>query len=140
MSGADTAAINSQFLDALRRRLLRVEAYPTPVFTAVNRLALAGGLELVMACELVIAAESTKFSDAHANYGLVPGRGNSVRLPRKIGPTRAKQLIYAGAFMLARQMLDWGLVNLVAPDDGLASTLVDLVATLAEKASSACAA
>jgi enoyl-CoA hydratase/carnithine racemase len=58
MSGADTAAINSQFLYALRRRLLRVEVFPAPVFAAVNGLALAGGLELVMASDLVITGKT----------------------------------------------------------------------------------
>lgn len=133
MGGADAATVNSQFLDALRRLLLRIEAFPTPVIAAVNGLALAGGLELVMACDLVIAVENAKFGDAHANYGLVPGGGNSVRLPRKIGPTRAKQLIFTGAFMPARQMLDWGLVNLVAPDHGLTQAIAELVASLADK-------
>ncbi len=133
MSGADAAVVNSQFLDALRRILLRLEAFPTPVIAAVNGLALAGGLELVMACDLVVAVESAKFGDAHANFGLVPGGGNSVRLPRKIGPTRAKELIYTGQFLPARQMMAWGLVNQVAPDDGLTEALADLVGTLAEK-------
>ncbi len=133
MSGADAATVNSQFLDALRRILLRIEGFPTPVIAAVNGLALAGGLELVMACDLVVAVESAKFGDAHANFGLVPGGGNSVRLPRKIGPTRAKQLIYTGAFLPARQMMDWGLVNHLAPDDGLAQAVADLVASLADK-------
>jgi enoyl-CoA hydratase/carnithine racemase len=64
MGAADTAAINSLFLEALHRLLLRVEAFPTPIFTAVNGLTLSGGLELVMACNLVIAAESAKFGDA----------------------------------------------------------------------------
>ena len=133
ISGADAATVNSQFLDDLRRILLRIENFPTPVIAAVNGLALAGGLELVMACDLVIAVEGAKFGDAHANYGLVPGGGNSVRLPRKIGPTRAKQLIYTGEFLAAQQMMDWGLVNQVAPDNGLAEAVGNMVATLADK-------
>lgn len=133
MSGADAAAVNSQFLDELRHLLLRLEAFPTPVIAAVNGLALAGGLELVMACDLVVAVESAKFGDAHANFGLVPGGGNSVRLPRKIGPTRAKELIYTGQFLPARQMMAWGLVNQVASDDSLTEALADLVGTLADK-------
>ncbi len=133
MSGADAATVNSQFLDDLRRLLLRIENFPTPVIAAVNGLALAGGLELVMACDLVIAVESAKLGDAHANYGLVPGGGNSVRLPRKIGPTRAKQLIYTGEFLPARQMLEWGMVNAVVPDDGLAQGVAEMIAKLANK-------
>ncbi|MDP6873581.1 MAG: enoyl-CoA hydratase/isomerase family protein [Alphaproteobacteria bacterium] len=133
MTGEDAASVNSQFLDDLRRLLLRIENFPVPVIAAVNGLALAGGLELVMACDLVIAVESAKLGDAHANYGLVPGGGNSVRLPRKIGPTRAKQLIYTGEFLPARQMLEWGMVNQVVPDDGLSQGVADMVAKLATK-------
>jgi len=133
MAGADATTVNSAFLDALRRILLRIEAFPTPVIAAVNGLSLAGGLELVMACDLVIAVESAKLGDAHANYGLVPGGGNSVRLPRKIGPTRAKQLIYTGEFLSARQMMDWGMVNHVVADGGLTDGLEELIAKLANK-------
>ncbi len=133
MAGMDAAAVNSGFLDDLRRLLLRIEAFPAPVIAAVNGLALAGGLELLLACDLVVAVESTKLGDAHANYGLLPGGGSSVRLPRKIGPTRAKQLIFTGDFLPARQMMDWGLVNQVVPDDGLAGALEALVGTLAAR-------
>ena len=133
MAGADAATVNSNFLDGLRRVLLRLEDFPTPVIAAVNGLALAGGLELVMACDLVIAVESAKLGDAHANYGLVPGGGNSVRLPRKIGPTRAKQLIYTGEFLPAQQLMDWGLVNMVVPDGELGKGLDELIAKLSNK-------
>ena len=71
------------------------------MIAAVNGLALAGGLELILYYDSVIAAESAKIGDAHANYGLIPGGGGSVRLPRKIGPTRAKYLMYTGNFLEA---------------------------------------
>ncbi|MEH6474875.1 MAG: enoyl-CoA hydratase-related protein [Sneathiella sp.] len=133
MQGADSGLVNSQFLDKLRKLLLRIENFPAPVIAAVNGLALAGGLELVLACDLVIAAESAKLGDAHANYGLVPGGGSSVRLPRKIGPTRAKQMIYTGDFLPASQLMDWGLVNHVVPDDALGAKLTEMVATLGKR-------
>jgi enoyl-CoA hydratase len=133
MTGADAATVNSRFLDDLRLILLRIERFPAPVIAAVNGLALAGGLELVLACDLVLAAASARFGDAHANYGLVPGGGSSVRLPRKIGPTRAKQLIYTGDFLPAALMADWGLVNEVVADDDLGAAADALVAKLAEK-------
>jgi enoyl-CoA hydratase len=133
MAGEDAATVNAKFLDDLRRVLLRIERFPAPAIAAVNGLALAGGLELVLACDLVLAAASARFGDAHANYGLVPGGGSSVRLPRKIGPTRAKQLIYTGDFLPATQMADWGLVNEVVADDDLGEAADALVAKLAEK-------
>ena len=133
MDGADAGEVNSSFLDGLRRLLLRIEGFPVPVVAAVNGLALAGGLEMVMACDLVVAAASAKLGDAHANYGLVPGGGSSVRLPRKIGPTRAKQLIFSGDFLPAETLMQWALVNKVVPDGGLGAELDELVGTLAQR-------
>jgi enoyl-CoA hydratase len=133
MQDHDAASVNAAFLDDLRCLLQRLESFPAPVIAGVNGLALAGGIELVLACDLVIAAESARLGDAHANYGLVPGGGSSVRLPRKIGPTRAKYLIYSGEFLPAATLLDWGLVNEVVADDGLLEAIDRLVAKLAVK-------
>ncbi len=133
MDGADAGEVNSNFLDGLRRLLLRIEGFPVPVVAAVNGLALAGGLEMVLACDLVVAAASAKLGDAHAKYGLVPGGGSSVRLPRKIGPTRAKQLIFSGDFLPAETLMQWGLVNKLVPDGGLGAAVDELVGTLAQR-------
>jgi len=130
VDGADPDEINTAFLDDLRRVLLRIEEFPAPVIAAVNGLALAGGLEMVLACDLVVAARSAKLGDAHANYGLVPGGGSSVRLPRKIGPTRAKQLIFTGDFLPAETLMDWGLVNEVVADDELGDAVQALAVRL----------
>lgn len=133
VSGDSPAEANAAFLDRLRLLLLRVEQFPAPVIAAVNGLALAGGLELVLCCDLVVAAQSAKFGDAHANYGLVPGGGSSVRLPRKVGVSRAKQLIYTGDFLPAETLADWGLVNQVVADGNLAAAVADMAAALASK-------
>jgi enoyl-CoA hydratase/carnithine racemase len=123
----------SQFLDALLALLNRLERFPRPVVAAVNGMALAGGLELVLCCDLVIAAESARFGDAHANYGLLPGGGGSVRLPRKIGATRAKYLMYTGEFVSAGSMESAGLVNQVVEDAELDAVVDTLVKTMAAK-------
>ncbi len=133
VSGDDPAAANARFLERLKLLLLRIEQFPAPVIAAVNGLALAGGLELVLCCDLVLAANTAKFGDAHANYGLVPGGGGSVRLPRKIGVTRAKQLIYTGDFLAAETLAEWGLVNQVVADGDLTRAVADLVATLSSR-------
>jgi enoyl-CoA hydratase/carnithine racemase len=121
------------FLSAFNRVLNRLEALPIPVIAALNGLALAGGLELVLCCDLVVAAESARIGDAHANYGLVPGGGNSIRLPRKIGQTRALYLMFTGEFVPAADLVAAGLVNLVVPDDQLVSATDELVQKLANK-------
>ena len=113
--------------------LARLEALAMPVIGAVNGLALAGGLELVLCCDLVIAAESARFGDAHANYGLLPGAGGSVRLPRKIGATRAKRLLFTGEMVTAATMREGGLVNEVVPDAELEGVVAKLVDAIAEK-------
>ena len=133
ISAEDGVDANYQFLDRLRILLLDIETFPAPVIAVVNGLALAGGLELVLACDLVIAAKTAKLGDAHANYGLVPGGGSSARLPRKIGPNRAKQMIYSGDFLTADHLLDWGLVNWVAPDAQLDAELQKQLDQLAGK-------
>lgn len=115
--------------------LRRIESLPMPVIAAVNGLALAGGLELVLCCDLVLAAESARLGDAHANYGLLPGAGGSVRLPRKIGPTRAKHLLFTGELLPASALVDAGLVNQLVPDGELAAAAQKLGESLAEKSS-----
>lgn len=126
-SGPEGIEDMAGFLHQLLPVFNRLEAFPMPVIAAVNGLALAGGLELVLCCDLVIAAQSAKIGDAHANYGLLPGGGGSVRLPRKIGPTRAKYLLYTADFVPAADLVSAGLVNQVVPDDKLAAAVQAVV-------------
>lgn len=129
----DSADGPKRFLSEVLAFMNRLESFPMPVIAAVNGLALAGGLELVLCCDLVIAVRSAKLGDAHANYGLLPGGGGSVRLPRKIGPTRAKYLLYTGEFMGAEELAAAGLVNLVVDDGDLLAAATKLVTTLTRK-------
>jgi enoyl-CoA hydratase len=121
------------FLQQILPVFNRLEALPMPVIAAVNGLALAGGLEIVLCCDLVIAAESAKIGDAHANFGLLPGGGGSVRLPRKIGPTRAKYLLYTGDFVPAADLVAAGLVNQVVPDDKLVQAVEAVIQRIVVK-------
>jgi len=133
-SGSDGAEAATQaFVRSVTDLMLRIERFPCPVIAAVQGMALAGGLELVLCCDLVLAADSAKFGDAHANYGLLPGGGGSVRLPRKIGPTRAKQMMFTGEMFTAATMRDWGLVNEVVRDADLPSGVASLLERLGTK-------
>ena len=85
----------------------------------------------MLACDLVVAAESAAFGDAHANYGLLPGGGSSVLLPRRIGVSRAKYLAFTGESVPAATMRDWGLVDVLAPDATFDARLDALLARLA---------
>ncbi len=106
---------------------------PKPFIAAVNGLAMAGGLELILACDLVIAAESARIGDGHSKFGLLPGGGASVRLPRVVGRTRALEMFFTAELYPAGEMRDWGLVNEVVPDDQLDETTSRLAAQLASR-------
>ncbi len=132
LQGDDREATRRFFTGAYNT-FRRVGAFEKPLIAAVNGIAAAGGLEIILACDLVFAAESAKIGDAHANYGLLPGGGSSIRLPRKIGQTRARQLLYTGEFVEARTLKEWGLLNDVVADDQLIATVEAAVAKMLAK-------
>lgn len=100
---------------------------------AVNGAAVAGGLELMLACDLVLAAEEAKIADGHLNFGQLPGAGGSQRLPRAIGRLRANQLILTGEAIDAREAERIGLVNRVVPGAELLAEARGLGLKLAAK-------
>lgn len=91
----------------------------TPIIAAINGLAVTGGFEITLACDIVIAAESAWFQDTHARIGLLPGWGLSQRLPRVAGPYRAKEISLTGRKVSAAEAAAIGFVARVAPDDRL---------------------
>ena len=99
------------FLGAGHAVLRRLEASPLPVVAACQGLCLAGGLELMLACDVIFAARDARFGDQHAQFGLVPGWGGSQRLPRLIGLRRALDLFYSARWLSADEALSFGLVN-----------------------------
>ena len=121
------------FLGNVCRLLTRLEAFPMPTIAAVNGLALAGGLELLLCCDLIVAVESATIGDAHSNYGMIPGGGATQRLPRRLGNSRAKQLLFLGRSYSARDLQQWGLVNMVVPDGELEQSIESIISTLSEK-------
>lgn len=111
----------------------QIAALPKPVIAGVNGIAAAGGLELVLACDLVVAAAGARFADAHSNYGLLPGAGGSARLPRAVGPALAKRLMLTGEFMPAEDLVASGFVTQVVAADQLDAALETLSSSLAER-------
>jgi enoyl-CoA hydratase len=93
----------------------RLEASPLPVIAAVQGLCLAGGIELVLACDVVFAAEDARFGDQHAAFGLIPGWGGSQRLTRTVGLRRGIDMMYSARWIDAPTAMQWGLVNHVVP-------------------------
>jgi len=121
------------FLGLWRRVFDRIEALPQVVVAGVHGLALAGGLELLLVADLVVADEGARIGDQHANFGLVAGGGGSQRLPRVIGPRRAKELMLLGGWLNASEALAWGLVNRVAPAGRLDAVLDEMIGQLLGK-------
>ncbi|MEC7792551.1 MAG: enoyl-CoA hydratase-related protein [Pseudomonadota bacterium] len=109
---ADTLAYNQQVIS-------RIAELPMPVIGAVNGTAVAGGLEMLLACDIVLAADSARIGDGHARYGIVPTGGATARLPDRIGPMRAAHLFLTADLIDAATARDWGLVTEVLPDAAL---------------------
>jgi enoyl-CoA hydratase len=123
----------ADFLNRLTSFFELLRAVPKPVIAAVNGIAVAGGLEIVMACDLVLAAETAVFGDAHSNFGLFPGAGGAAVLPRRIGINRAKYLLFTGEVVSAHEMMAFGIVNQVVATPDLASSAQALGERLATK-------
>ncbi len=112
----------------------RIAGLNAPVVAAVNGLALGGGLELALSCDVRIAGESAKLGAPEVNYGLMPAYGGTQRLPRLIGVAKAKELIFTGAMVSAAEALKIGLVNKTVPAGQELRAARDLAHTIAQKA------
>jgi enoyl-CoA hydratase len=96
-----------------------VPRIPQPIIGAVNGPAVTGGLEVALACDLLVASDRARFADTHTRVGIVPGWGLSVQLPAAVGLRRAREMSATGNFVDAATALTWGLVNHVVPHDEL---------------------
>jgi enoyl-CoA hydratase/carnithine racemase len=123
---ADERWAHNRALGAFAERLARLQL---PTIAAINGLAFGGGLEITLACDFRIAAEGATFALPEVGIGIVPGAGGTQRLPRLVGPTRAKELILTGRRVDAQTALTMGLVSkIVSP-----GSLMDEARTLAEE-------
>jgi enoyl-CoA hydratase len=111
----------------------RIENSPCVVIAAINGYALGGGCELALACDLRLAAERAKLGQPEVNLGIIPGWGGTQRLPRLIGISRAKELMFTGERISAEHALKLGLVDHVYPDDQLLDHAQALAQTIAAK-------
>jgi len=121
------------FLYCIRRLFTKIEGLPLPVIAAINGVALGGGMELVLACDLRVAAATATMGFTETQLAIIPGAGGTQRLPRLVGTGLAKELIYTGRQLSAQEAFAKGLVNRLAEAD----TVVDVCLELAEEISKA---
>jgi enoyl-CoA hydratase/carnithine racemase len=111
----------------LQAALTRVATIPKPVVAAITGYALGGGLELALAADLRVAGESARLGQPEILLGIIPGAGGTQRLPRLVGPARAKDIIFTGRMVTAAEAHAMGLVDQVVPDDSVYQAALDLV-------------
>jgi len=115
----------------------RIAGIACPVIAAINGAALGGGTEISLACDIRIASTEAIFGLPEVTYGVVPGGGGTQRMPRLIGPGRAKMLIYSGMRIPADEAFNIGLVDKVVQPDQLIPEAMKLARKIAEKSPAA---
>lgn len=101
-----------------------------PLLGAVNGDAITGGLELALACDVLLGSDRARFADTHARFGMVPAWGMIPRLSSRIGTARATEMSISGRFVNADEALVWGLVEHVVPHDELLDRTVELAVAI----------
>ncbi len=127
LSYAEMAA-DSQRLQASFTAVAKI---PKPVVAAITGYALGGGLELALCADFRVAGQGARVGQPEILLGVIPGAGGTQRLPRLVGPARAKDIIFTGRFVDAAEALAIGLVNRVVPDDEVYDAARGLVARYA---------
>lgn len=112
----------------------RLAELPCPTIAAINGLAVGGGLELALACDLRVAADSAKLGAPEVGLGLLPAYGGTQRLPRLVGPAKAMELIFTASLVPGPEALRIGLVNKVVPSGQELRAARDWAHTIAQKA------
>jgi enoyl-CoA hydratase/carnithine racemase len=113
----------------------RLASLPMPVITAVHGHCYTGALELALAGDLILAAESAKFADTHAKWALTPVWGLSQRLPRRVGSAKAREMMFTCRTYSGGEAEAMGLANTCVPDDGFDAAIDALVAEIAANSS-----
>jgi enoyl-CoA hydratase len=126
MASAGYAAMSVRS-GGLQAALGNVAAIGKPVVAAITGYALGGGLELALACDFRVCGEGVRLGQPEIQLGVIPGAGGTQRLPRLIGPSRAKDLVFSGRMADAAEALSMGLVDRVVPDSDVYATAVEMM-------------
>jgi len=122
-----------KFAEMGHNLLMNIEKSRLPFIAAVNGYALGGGCEVMMACDICIAAVSAKIGQPEINLGIHPGFGGTQRLPRLVGRMKAKELLLTGDNIDANEAHRIGLVNMVVPDDKIMEEAEKMASKIASK-------
>lgn len=130
--GSTTGALGAANASGAQENPVKaIELCRKPVIGAINGVAITGGFEVALACDILIASENARFADTHARVGVMPGWGLSQKLSRLIGISRAKELSFSGNFLDAATAERWGLVNRVVAAEELLPAARKLAADIA---------
>jgi enoyl-CoA hydratase/carnithine racemase len=122
-------------VELYRSELGPIDRCPKPVVAAINGVALGGGLELALCCDLRVAAPHAVLGLPETSLGIIPGAGGTQRLPRIVGEARAKEMILLARRLTPEEALAWGLVNRVAsPGKSVVDDAIEWIAPIAEGA------
>src|SRR5215813_5429260 len=139
-AGSDVSEFPHVRDDVVSRKLARenaaftaLEELPMPVIAALNGVALGGGAEIALACDIRIMDETARIGFPEVKLGIFPGSGGIFRLPRLVGPAKAYELLYTGELIDAHEAHRIGLVNRLAPAGHVLSAAVALAETLATR-------
>ena len=139
VAGADVKEFHQMSPQDMQRRaaalsgaLDAIAQLPQPVIAAVTGYALGGGCELALTADFRISADNAKWGQPEILLGIIPGAGGTQRLPRLIGPAKAKDLIFTGRFVGAQEALELGLVDVVVPAEQVYETARAMAAKFAK--------
>ena len=147
-AGADLAHVLSllgdragmdAYLDRINAFVDGLEEAPFATLALVEGFALAGGCEILLACDISLAAADARIGDRHLELGLLPGAGGSVRLARALTAARCGYLLLSGEMIDGRQAADWGLVSYAVPSEALDEVAEPLIERLGSRSGDALA-
>ncbi|OZC63597.1 hypothetical protein CH306_26315 [Rhodococcus sp. 15-725-2-2b] len=139
-AGADLDYVNTalaspgdfrRFTNRLRELFQNFERMAQPIVAAIHGHVLAGGLELALSCDIIIAARTARIGDQHMRLGLVPSGGDTQRIPLRLGRSQAMDILLTGRWLSAQEALDIGLVSRMVEDDELIATADEIARRLA---------
>ncbi|MDN3693140.1 enoyl-CoA hydratase-related protein [Chryseobacterium tructae] len=144
VSGADLKAMQEMtseekkdFGEAAQAAINAIGMLHFPVIAAVNGVAIGGGCELALSCDIILASEKAKFGLPEAMFGIVPCLGGTLRLPKAIGLYKAKEMIFSGELYPAQTCKEFGFVNQIVPQEELMNEALKLANTIASRGPSA---